>query len=810
MISRLTAALLFVCLFGVVHAYDLKGTVFHNGTPLSGVLVFVEGTAYNDLSGQDGTFTIEGIQSEDIQLITFFQNYKTASLRLKLPLRQPLKIELELLETVLDEIRVTGQSEEQLATGWLNAVSGTGIYEAKKTELIRPDLLTFNKAANVSRQIYARVPGLNIWESDGAGVQLGIGGRGLNPNRTSNFNVRQNGYDIAADALGYPESYYTPPVQAIERIELIRGAASLQYGTQFGGMLNFHFKEASQELPFEFNSVQTVGSFGLVNTYNSIGGNKGKWSYFAYYLYKHSNGYRDNSSLNLYNGYGSITFRPTALSKIRFEYTHMGYLAQQPGGLTDLEFARDPRQSKRARNWFDVDWNIAALLIDHRFSPKWKINNRTFVLNAHKYAVGNLGRIDRTDVLTSNRDLLKDEFGNIGNELRVLFHHKLFGKTAVMVAGNRIYKGSTWRRQGLGDASAEPTFEYFDESDAMSSDFDLPSTNLSFFLEELIQISPTLSVTPGLRFEYILTEANGYYYDRLYDLAGNLLMEQLVEEQKAKPRDLLLGGMGISYKPSPEVEIYGNYSQNFRAINFNDIRVINPSFQVDPDMTDEKGFNADLGARGALKGGLKYDASLFYLSYRDRIGSVLRTEPDPQFNFLVDRTFRYRTNIADAGIFGVESYLEVPLFDQKVSNGFQMSGFVNFAFIYAQYQSSEENGIAGNRVEMVPPINIKQGINASWKGIGASLLFGYVGEHFSDATNTDSSPPVPTAVEGIIPSYHFLDVSLDYRWKRWLFEGGSNNLTNQSFFTRRAAGYPGPGILPSDGRSFYLSIGIKI
>ena len=38
-----------------------------------------------------------------------------------------------------------------------------------------------NKAVNLSRQIYSKIPGLNIWESDGAGIQLGLGGRGLNP-----------------------------------------------------------------------------------------------------------------------------------------------------------------------------------------------------------------------------------------------------------------------------------------------------------------------------------------------------------------------------------------------------------------------------------------------------------------------------------------------------------------------------------------------------------------------------------------------------------------------------------------------------
>ena len=64
----------------------------------------------------------------------------------------------------------------------------------------------------------------------------------IDPNRTSNFNTRQNGYDISADVLGYPESYYTPASEALSEIQIVRGAASLQYGTQFGGLVNFKMK----------------------------------------------------------------------------------------------------------------------------------------------------------------------------------------------------------------------------------------------------------------------------------------------------------------------------------------------------------------------------------------------------------------------------------------------------------------------------------------------------------------------------------------------------------------------------------------
>jgi len=40
-------------------------------------------------------------------------------------------------------------------------------------------------------------------------------------------------------------------------------------------------------------------------------------------------------------------------------------------------------------------------------------------------------------------------------------------------------------------------------------------------------------------------------------------------------------------------------------------------------------------------------------------------------------------------------------------------------------------------------------------------------------------------------------------------EAGVNNLLDNKFFTRRATGYPGPGIIPSIPRNWYLTLQFK-
>lgn len=71
---------------------------------------------------------------------------------------------------------------------------------------------------------------------------MSIALRGLNPNRSWELNTRQNGYDISSDIFGYPEAYYNPAMEAVDKIELIRGGSALQFGPQFGGLVNYVLK----------------------------------------------------------------------------------------------------------------------------------------------------------------------------------------------------------------------------------------------------------------------------------------------------------------------------------------------------------------------------------------------------------------------------------------------------------------------------------------------------------------------------------------------------------------------------------------
>jgi Fe(3+) dicitrate transport protein len=776
------------------------------GKPVTGAIIYLKDTKYHDASDVNGKFLITQIAPGKYVVSVQQLGWTFAERELTLsPGENATSLMIVEEAKELDEVIIEGTGTGAVAgIGRLQSVEGSAIYEAKKTEVIVMSDIAANLSTNNSRQVYAKVPGLNIWESDGAGLQLGIAARGLDPNRTSNFNVRQNGYDISADALGYPESYYTPPTEAIDRIEVVRGAASLQYGTQFGGLLNFRMKTGPTDKKVELTSRQSLGSFGLFNSFNSIGGTIKKVSYYTFYQHKQGDGWRPNSEFDLNMAYSSLTFRATKRLTLTVDYTYMKYLAKQPGGLTDQMFYEDPRQSTRSRNWFQVDWNLAAVTLDYQLADTWKINSRTFALIGGRDALGNLKRIDRPDDF-GPRDLFVDDFTNFGNETRLIHNYTLFRNSSIFLTGVRYYHGLTHRRQGEGSNGDAPDFEFSNPDKLEGSDFDFPGNNLSFFVENIFSLNQRLTFTPGLRWERIQTKADGYYSASILRPNPDTGMAEdsvyWVAETKDKVRSFLIAGLGVSYRPNDAIEWYGNISQNYRAINFNDIRVVNQNLEVDPDIHDERGYNADLGIRGTAGRSFNFDVSVFYLAYKGRISSLLKVDSAYRF-------YRYRTNAADSRHVGLEAFFQYNLgnliFRDPRAN---LWIFNNISLIDAHYINSQVEVINGNKVELVPPFNYKAGLTFGRKTLLATLQASYTSKQYSDATNAEVTP---TAVEGAIPAYFVMDFSSRYSY-RWLtLEAGVNNLLNEMYFTRRAVGYPGPGILPSDGRNFYVTLQAKI
>ena len=784
----------------------ITGVVEKSGRiPVSGVEVYNINLSSKAVTDNKGQFTLEVQDGTDNALVI----YKDGFQMLETSVDPTAKNLVFVLQNVINLSEVVIQNERAKLSNInkLRDIEETAIYAGKKTEVIAVAKLTANKSINNTRQIFAQVVGLTINEGSEGGLQLSIGGRGLNPNRTSNFNTRQNGYDISADVLGYPESYYSTPTEALEEIQIVRGAASLQYGTQFGGLVNFKIKSPSKK-EIEFSTRNTLGSNNLFTNFTSLSGTKGKFSYYTFYNYKKGDGFRPNSQFESKNFFANLNYQFTDRTSLHFDYTHFDYLAQQAGGLTDYMFNQDPHQSNRTRNWVAVNWNLYALRLKHKVSDHADFSLQLFGLDASRKAVGYLSnRVSSTDVVGSVRDLIVGEFLNWGAEVRFLQKQTFLGENNALLIGAKYYQSKNSGLQGPGSSGTDANFNVATNEFplyATQSDYNYPNLNMAVFGENIFRVSDKFSITPGFRIEKIRTQAEGSYRRINLDFAGNPILDETIYEDNIKDRNLLLLGVGVSYKPTNRLEWYGNISQNYRSVTFNDIRTAMASQVIAADIGDETGYTSDIGIRGQIDNKVTFDASVFGLLYNEKIGEYEALNPNGSAAII-----RYRDNIGTAVTYGFEAMIDWSIsrtfFAQN--DQFTWNIFTNSAITDSEYLKSDVVNIKGNKVEFVPLLNLKTGSNIGYKNLMASIQLTYVSSQFTEANNSITDKSDNTyGIFGEIPAYYVADFSASYKWKMFKLEAGVTNFTNNNYFTRRATGYPGPGIIPSETRTIYTTL----
>ncbi len=770
--------------------------------PINNVAIYDNNSDQIYYSDSDGYF--EFIKNKNtVEIVFFIEGYILLSKQLDED-NVNLNIKLSSRVEQLNEVVVRANKKKIFQIRRMKDFEETSVFAGKKNEVILLELSMANLASNNARQIYNQIPGLNIYQNDDAGLQLNIGGRGLDPNRTSNFNTRQNGYDISADALGYPESYYTPPAEGLSEIQILRGAASLQYGTQFGGLINFIMKRPNLDKKLELITRNTIGSNNLFTNFTSLSSKGEKLNYYGYINYKKGDGFRINSNFESVNTFQFLEYNFNDSTSLSSEITYLNYLAQQAGGLSDQMFKEDPYQSNRSRNWFEVDWLLYNIKYKKEFSDKTNFTFSFFGLEAKRNSLGfRTNRVSQVDS-GQERDLIKGDFSNFGFESRLLTRYKAFKNKSYFLIGLKYYNSNSSSIQGPGSNGSDANFNFQNSlypNYNNQSDYTYPNKNIALFGENIFYLTENFSITPGFRYENIETKSDGFYRRINLDGAGNVIFNEKYDEFDVKKRNFLLLGLGISYKPNRNIEMYTNISENYRSVTFADISIINPAYAVNPDIDDEKGYTFDLGFRGNVNRKISYDTNIFLLLYEDRIGFVQKVFPDGNVK-------SERGNVGNARINGIESLFDFDLNEIFFKNNdIDINYFVNYSYIESEYLESDQVGIEGNSVEFVPNHNLKTGLKFGYKNLSFNFQYSFISKQFTDSSNAIGGNL--SGVIGEIPKYSLADISLSYKLKNLSFEAGVNNLFNEKYFTRRATGYPGPGIIPSAPRNLYFTMQIK-
>lgn len=680
----------------------------------------------------------------------------------------------------------------------LDPVRGTFIYSGKKNEVI--DLTKKDAAITEKhgRQVFAKVPGLFVYDMDGTGNQVNIAARGLDPHRGWEFNIRKDGVMTNSDIYGYPASHYNIPLEAVERIELIRGTGSLQYGAQFGGMVNYITKAPDSLRNVAFESINTIGSYGLVSAYNALSGKVGKLRYSVWMNKRQQDGYRDNSESQ--TSTESVTLHYDFHERLSFklEWTHSNYLTRVPGPLTDSLFKVNPQMATRSRNYYSPDIHIPS------FTMKWNIASRTTMLWTTSWLTGERRSVlfDRPaniadSIVTATGDFNHrqvdiDRFNSRTSELRVLHKYRFRNRFNALVIGVQ-YINNDLNRQQQGRGTTGSDFDLTRVTPGWGRDIHYRSNGLAIFAENRWVLTDRLSVHTGMRMETGKSDFTGSisYYD-------NETLPNTIEHR------FPLFGAGFQYDVKRDVQLYGGWTQAYRPVILKDIIPQSVFEVVDKNLKDAFGYNAELGVRGNWRG-LRWDITGFYLQYNNRLGSLAQT--DTSGNLVV-----YRTNIGNSNTAGVECFFQA---DIKCGTKTTLSLFTSTSWMQARYSDASLRvgnanvDISGNVVESVPAWMSRNGATLKRGRWCLSALYSYTSETYADALNARA--PSATGAVGLVPSFSVLDVNVSVRVNNAIkILLNVNNALDAQYFTKRPQLYPGPGVWPSDGRTISATAFIRL
>lgn len=697
----------------------------------------------------------------------------------------------------LDEVTITGQRNLNTVRR-LPDLQKTYLWSGKKNEVINVQSLDATIAEKTPRQIFAKVPGVFVYDMDGSGNQVNISTRGLDPHRGWEFNIRRNGAITNTDMYGYPASHYSMPMEAVETIELVRGTGSLQYGAQFGGMLNYVSKQPDTAKAVNIESINSVGSFGLFSTYNAISGTVGKFQYYAYYSKRKSDGYRHNSTSDYDAQSLMLIYKPADDLKITGEVSRSNYTYKIPGPLTDSMFYADPRQSTRPRNYYTPDIYVPSVKIE------WNISSGTSVQWINSAVLGSRSSvqfdkpanvsdaIDPSTLTYAPRQVDIDRYNSYTSELRFSQRYPFLGHTSALVGGVQLMHNSLNRRQ-MGKGTTGYEFDLSLQQPGWARDLNFKTQNLALFLEDNFKLSEKLAVNPGFRMEIGRS-----------DMYGSIIYYDPGDIPNSISHKFPLFGVSAQYNLKGNASLYGGWSQAYRPVIFKDIVPASVYETVDKDLDDASGYNLEAGFRGSLKS-FHWDISVYQLQYNNRLGS--QATRDANGNFVL-----HRTNIGNSRTNGAEIFFE---YNIAAANNLTVSLFTSTALMRAFYQTAEiragENNIdiSGNKVESVPDIISRNGITFKIAFASLSFLYSYTGESYADPLNTIT--PSPSGAVGIVPAYGLLDFNSSFLvYKNVKLRLNVNNITDKQYFTKRPSFYPGPGVWPSDGRSMNISLGFKL
>jgi Fe(3+) dicitrate transport protein len=673
----------------------------------------------------------------------------------------------------LDTLTVYGESENDgvIQSPFLSGVEGGKIFSGKRATVIDLDALPKVQANNY-RQALAFTPGLLFSEETTPLVSLGYRGVG-EPHRMQFLQVLKDGIPIHADPFGYPEAYYTPPLDVVDRIEFIRGGGSLMYGAQPAGVLNYVTHEPPRDRPLSFRTQHIFGTDNLYSNYTSLSGTSGNTGYYGYYNHRQADGFREENSDYQLDG-GLIKLMQQFSEDTRMVLTLDLYEEEhgEPGGLSVADAAATPAKTNRRFDRLQVRRYAVSADLQHRIQAGTELSVKTWAgyydrlsfrqkLDAATQGTNVFG----VAPLGSKNAIERQEFYSLGFEPRLRHNWDWAGGTHTLAGGIQLYGMSSPRQEREGHRADART-------GVLKVDIDRTVLYGAAFAENKFTFG-NLSVTPGVRFEAIDQELERN------SVGGSV--SSGVDKRDYQP----LFGLGVAYDLPKEQQFYANVSQSYRATIFSESIVAAPGLtatNADPGL----GWNYEVGFRGRPWSWMTYDTSVFLIDLDNRFGVANDRLTS------VGRSINYGWDAAlQVDVIGVAGQA---MGEDWVSRYGSLNLYGSLTLLEARLYGGPNNG---GTPQYAPARMLRTGLVYGFRKLKVSFLGTFMGEHNA---RDDANPNFA------VPAYQTWDLTAEIPVSEQLtIMAGINNLFDEEYYARVRA----DGIDPAYGRNVYVGASLQ-
>lgn len=696
-------------------------------------------------------------------------------------LRQPV-----LTQTPPELEAVVVRATPDGAAVFLPAVQGAEIYAGKKTTRLTP-AETQAGLTNNFRLALNQTPGLLL--SEETTPLLSIGGRGFDPHRAQFFQVLKDGLPIHADPFGYPEAYYTPPLAAVQAIELVRGGGSLLYGPQPAGTINFVTYVPRTDKSFHFTTENTFGSYGLFTNYTAVDGTVDRVGYLAYFNHRQADGFRaTNSDYQLDTGSAKIVLALSPASRLIFNVDATDEEHGEPGGLAPDSapatpntrfYSRDRNATTRTFDRFRLERYAAYAKYQHDLDAATLLEIATWGGYYKRYSKrqrgGGFGTIP-TGPTSGTNAIENQEFYNFGFEPRVRRDYDAFGNSHTLTAGFQTYYSTSPRRDERG---ATP----FADSGSLRRKTTRATTYVAFFAENRFQFGK-LAIVPAIRLENYWTSVQE---TTNVDKTGS----GLPLTDRTKHEFVPLPGIGLEYELFQGQAVYANVSKAYQPNFFTDGFSPAANAVSDPNIKPGDVWQYEVGWRGQPVPWAYWDTSLFLVDFGNRVGSI-PNGAGPGLT-LITNTGRSRTigwdTAAGLDLIGLADALA------GTRHGETWGKLRLQAALTLQNGKFVSGRQDGNNTQYTPNILLRTGVVYEHDRGSLSLLNTLSGPFYADDANTRQRE---------VPAYNTWDLVANVRVYRDIVSltFGVNNLLDEDYFSR----VRNDGIDPAARRNYYGAV----